>query len=348
MDRDRGQQGATARLFAFYLPQFHPIPENDAWWGPGFTEWTNVAKARPLFPNQIQPRLPRDLGFYDLGVPETSDAQADLARSCGVEGSCYWHYWFGNARRILERPFQEVLDSRKPDFPFSLAWANQSWTGIWHGSPNSVLMKQEYPGRADQTAHFNLARRAFEDPRYQCVVGKPVIMVFAPQDLPSTSEFIDYWRELAHQSDFPGMYFVALADRYHSGVDRYNEPILAPFDAVTPHVPYDYLQDVPQDLVTKIKRRFRTRNFGGLGAMADSRFSRPARYSYADAVKKAFHDLPDDARFLSGVMPGWDNTPAPLQGAWCLKARRRRCSQHICKKRWTGSARGRLSRRSFS
>lgn len=117
-----------ARVIALYLPQFHPIPENDAWWGKGFTEWTNVAKAKPLFKGHYQPHIPADLGFYDLRLPEVREAQAELAREAGIEGFCYWHYWFGNGRRLLERPFNEVLESGKPDFPFCLAWANHSWS----------------------------------------------------------------------------------------------------------------------------------------------------------------------------------------------------------------------------
>ena len=121
------------RVLAFYLPQFHPIPENDKWYGKGFTEWTNVGKAKPLFRGHYQPRVPADLGYYDLRVPETRQAQADMAREYGVEAFCYWHYWFGNGRRLLERPFNEVLESGKPDFPFCLAWANHSWRGIYNG-----------------------------------------------------------------------------------------------------------------------------------------------------------------------------------------------------------------------
>ena len=143
-----------ARVIAFYLPQFHPIPENDEWWGPGFTEWRNVAKARPLFRGHYQPRIPADLGFYDLRVPETRWTQAELAKSHGIEGFCYWHYWFAG-RRILERPFNEVLQLKEPDFPFSLGWANQTWTGIWHGLNDKILIEQTYPGHHDYIAHFH-------------------------------------------------------------------------------------------------------------------------------------------------------------------------------------------------
>ena len=150
------------RAIAFYLPQFYPIPENDAWWGRGFTEWTNVTRARPLFRGHHQPNLPGDLGFYDLRVPEVREAQAELARRHGLEGFCYWHYWFGNGRRILERVFSEVLETGKPDFPFCLGWANESWSGIWHGAPDSILIEQQYPGIHDYEAHFKLFFRRSE------------------------------------------------------------------------------------------------------------------------------------------------------------------------------------------
>ena len=137
-----------ARAIALYLPQFHPVAENDAWWGRGFTEWTNTAKAKPLFPGHAQPHIPADLGFYDLRVAETRAAQAELARRFGIEAFCYYHYWFAG-RRILERPFDEVLASGAPTFPFCLCWANETWTGVWHGAPNRILIEQTYPGRAD-------------------------------------------------------------------------------------------------------------------------------------------------------------------------------------------------------
>jgi len=205
--------GTRARLIAFYLPQFHPIPENDRWWGTGFTEWTTVARARPLFPGHYQPRVPADLGFYDLRLPEVRAAQADLARSAGVEGFCYWHYWFAG-KQLLERPFNEVLRLGEPDLPFCLAWANHSWTGAWRGAPKDVLIEQTYPGRGDHERHFDSLLAAFHDPRYIRVRGEPVFVVYNPLELPHAARFIEAWQELAAKNGLPGIHFVA-----HVGFD---------------------------------------------------------------------------------------------------------------------------------
>ncbi|HEX7787590.1 MAG TPA: glycoside hydrolase family 99-like domain-containing protein, partial [Methylomirabilota bacterium] len=205
--RCQGHCDKRARVLAFYLPQFHPIPENDEWWGPGFTEWRNVAKARPLFRGHYQPRIPGELGFYDLRVPETRWAQAELARTHGVEAFCYWHYWFAG-RRILERPFREVLRLREPDFPFCLAWANQTWTGIWHGLRDRTLIEQTYPGRQDYVAHFHAVLPALQDPRYVTVDGKPLFYVYAPREMPNALEFTDLWRDLAVKAGLKGLYLV--------------------------------------------------------------------------------------------------------------------------------------------
>ena len=198
----------TARLIAFYLPQFHPIPENDEWWGTGFTEWTNVTKAQRLFKGHYQPRLPADLGYYDLRVPEVREAQAELARSAGIEGFCYYHYWFGG-KRLLERPFNEVVASGKPDFPFCLCWANQTWTGIWHGAPGRILIEQKYPGSEDNRKHFLALREALLDERYLRVEGRPVFVVYRPKELPDARSFIQQWQNLAVQNGLPGIHFVA-------------------------------------------------------------------------------------------------------------------------------------------
>ncbi len=198
------------RAIAFYLPQFHPIPENDEWWGKGFTEWRNTAKAKPLFPGHYQPHVPADLGFYDLRVPETRVAQADMARSAGIEGFCYYHYWFAG-RQILERPFQEVLQSRVPDFPFCLCWANETWTGIWHGAPKTVLIEQTYPGIEDHREHFNSLLPAFRDPRYIKVDGQRIFVIYNPIGIPETETTIELWQKLAKNAGLAGIHFVGVS-----------------------------------------------------------------------------------------------------------------------------------------
>jgi Glycosyltransferase WbsX len=212
-----------ARLIAYYLPQYHPIPENDEWWGKGFTEWTNVAKAKPLFPGHDQPRLPADLGFYDLRVPEARVAQAELAKRAGIEGFCYWHYWFAG-KRLLERPFTEVLQSGEPDFPFCLGWANQTWTGIWHGAP-----EQSYPGPADHERHFYALLPAFLDKRYIRVNEKPLMLIYDAANLPEGAAFIEQWQHLACKNGLPGIQFVAHLFCRTSAYD----PWPLGFDAVT-------------------------------------------------------------------------------------------------------------------
>lgn len=192
------------RVIAFYLPQFHPTPENDRWWGKGFTEWTNVGKAKPLFRGHYQPKVPADLGYYDLRVPETREAQADLAREYGVEGFCYWHYWFGNGRQLLQRPFNEVLQSGKPDFPFCLAWANHSWEDKQFSKDggHKMLMEQLYPGDEDYIAHFKAVLPAFKDPRYIRVNGNPLFVIYSPMMVPDMAHFIELWQQLAAKEGF--------------------------------------------------------------------------------------------------------------------------------------------------
>ncbi|WP_332456899.1 glycosyltransferase WbsX family protein [Petrimonas sp.] len=204
-----------ARVIAFYLPQFHPIPENDEWWGKGFTEWTNVGKAKPLFRGHDQPRVPGDLGYYDLRNPEVREEQAKLAKDAGIEGFAYWHYWFGNGKRLLERPFNEVLKSGKPDYPFCLAWANHSWSNsTWNKdiskkTGSCTLMEQLYLGVADYTAHFYAVLDAFKDKRYIKVDEKPIFIILNPLDL-GIPEFIAVWRNLAKINGLKGIHFIGL------------------------------------------------------------------------------------------------------------------------------------------
>lgn len=184
------------RIIAINLPQFHPFKENDEWWGKGFTEWTNVTKAKPRFRGHYQPQLPTETGFYDLRLPEARQMQADMAREYGVYGFCYYHYWF-NGHRLMEKPVEEILASKEPNFPFMLCWANENWARNWDGGFKNVLIEQKY-SRDDDIAHMKyLCEKVFSDNRYITVDGKPFFVVYKPQLFPNLKDTIATWRKIA-------------------------------------------------------------------------------------------------------------------------------------------------------
>ena len=280
----------AARLISFYLPQFHPIPENDFWWGTGFTEWTNTAKARPLFPGHYQPHVPSELGFYDLRVPETREAQAALAREHGVEAFCYYHYWFGG-KLLLERPFDEVLASKSPSFPFCLCWVNQTWTGIWHGAPDRVLIQQTYPDYQDHRNHFFWLLRAFTDPRYLTVQGKPLFCIFRPMEIPEVRRLTDFWRELALKTGLKGLHLVGIHENPEWSPQQYG------FDAsVTPRLPPLRQWISWRQPILRMRRDREVRR------------GMPTTYSYADIWSELVHTV-DSGHNYPCLIPNWDNTP---------------------------------------
>jgi len=193
------------RAIAIHLPQFHPFPENDTWWGKGFTEWTNVTKAKPFFKGHYQPHLPADLGFYDLRLEESRVAQASLAKSYGISGFCYYHYWF-NGKRLINRPLDDMLNTKTPDFPFMLCWANENWTRRWDGAESEVLIKQEYSNQ-DDIEHIRFLMESFlADDRYIKIDGKPFFLFYRPQLFPDIRKTMDTWREEAHKVGLKGLY----------------------------------------------------------------------------------------------------------------------------------------------
>ena len=275
------------KTLAFYLPQYHPIPENDKWWGKGFTEWTNVAKAKPLYKGHNQPIIPKDLGFYDLRVSETREAQAELAKKYGVSCFCYWHYWFGMNKRLLNRPFDEVVKSKKPDFPFCLAWANQTWTGHWHGQESDILIEQTYGGVEDYKAHFEALKSAFIDQRYFKIDNKPVFLVYNPRKLPNTEEFTSTWSQLAIENGLDGFYFIAI-DKKGSNPSDFH------MNATTWHEPKSH-EELLENKIEKLKSKIGFE-------------SKPTRINYSDYIELALNFELKNTE-IPMVLPNWDNTP---------------------------------------
>lgn len=281
-----------ARTIAFHLPQYHPTPENDEWWGKGFTEWTNVAKAKPLYPDHYQPHLPADLGFYDLRLPEARHAQAELAREYGIEGFCYYHYWFGG-RRILERPVNEILSSGEPNFPFCLCWANHSWNNIWQGVADRTLIEQTYPGMDDHRQHFDWLMRAFTDPRYITVDGKPLFLIYNPPDIPDVRRVMDFWRELADKAGLKGLHLVGVNYRFTPmdpaplGLDGCT---WQPMPGKDGQIPWRY---------PALKTRMR---------LAGGKYKLTIR-DYASIMDSLTRKKPPPFVEYPTVLPNWDNTP---------------------------------------
>lgn len=286
---------SAIQALAFYLPQYHPIPENDAWWGRGFTEWTNVAKARPQFRGHYQPHLPSDTGFYDLRLPEARQLQANLAREYGVSGFCYYHYWF-TGRRVLERPFAEVLASGVPDFPFCLCWANEDWTRAWDGRTGDYLLQQHY-SEADDLAHIRALAPAFADSRYVRVAGKPLFLVYRASRIPDPLRTTTTWREEAARLGIGELYLC----RVESFGSEHTDPTALGFDAAVEFQPDWTLLGRP------MHRDFTRRALWKLG-LNRSAFQRHRIYDYAATLAMMLaKPEPPYLRFPC-VTPMWDNT----------------------------------------
>ena len=288
----------TPKILAFVLPQFHAIPENDKWWGQGFTEWTNVRKARPLYPGHLQPRVPAD-GYYDLLDPRTQERQAALARGHGIHGFCYYHYWF-RGKRLLEKPVEMLLESGKPDFPFCLAWANEPWTRAWDGSEREVLMPQEYGDERDWQQHFEYLLQAFRDPRYIRVQDKPMLLLYRSANIDVCEPMLRLWRQLASRAGLPGLHIVSMMTVFPV------DPRSALFDA---YLEFEPMHTLSRGLPYWLRRREKLiKRITKVSALFGFRARVPNSYDYGSVWQAiAARELPP--KTYPGAFPDWDNSP---------------------------------------
>jgi glycosyltransferase involved in cell wall biosynthesis len=280
-ERNGAAVASRLRAIAFYLPQYHPIPENDVWWGRGFTEWTNVSRAVPQFPGHYQPRLPGELGFYDLRLPEVQARQVELAKRYGLSGFCFYYYWF-SGRRLLERPLEQYLAHPEFDLPFCVCWANENWTRRWDGRDDEVLMRQLYR-EEDEAAFIEALLPLFRDPRYIRVDGRPVLLVYRADVLPDAQRAVRTWRKTCHAAGVgdPLLLMVQFGA---------SDPRPFAFDGAVefpPHVPHVRLDPAAMEVVNP--------NYEGIicdyGAVAEEVCQREA----------------PDYPWFRGIMPSWDN-----------------------------------------
>lgn len=283
------------KVIALYLPQFHPVPENDQWWGKGFTEWTNVGKAKKLFPGHNQPRVPADLGYYDLRVPQVREEQANLARGAGIAGFCYWHYWFEEGKELLDLPFKEVLASGKPDFPFCLGWANENWySKLWSKDvrKDKLLIEQKY-GEGDFIKHFYSVLPAFRDKRYLTQDDKPIFLIYKPLANPAVKVFMQVWNSLAAKEGLKGIYWVGQCTDDVERLDQYKS---MGFDSINVYCMYSHAKKL-NPLWRAAKKIVRLA------------FGLPAIFSYKGVVKCISGGTDADPKVSPTILAGWDHTP---------------------------------------
>lgn len=293
------------KIIAFYLPQYHPIPENDEWWGLGFTDWVNVKRGKQRFKGHYQPHIPADFGYYDLRDEQIQISQAELAESYGISGFCYYHYWF-NGKMLLEEPFNKVLKSGKPEFPFCLCWANENWTRGWDGLDSEILIGQNYD-TYDPVQHIEWLAKAFSDNRYLKINNKPIFLIYNAAGIPNLKNIIEIWRDFAKKKGFFDI-FLCSVNSVHNKLEE--KMINLGFDAIVDFVPngrdepilsWTILKNYYCRFINKLIRTFRLEN-------KFNQFYLTYVYDYNRIMRKKLRKRIKNYRYFPCVMPSWDNS----------------------------------------
>ena len=292
------------KLIAFYLPQYHEINENNMWWGKGFTDWTNVKKALPLYKNHRQPRVPYNENYYDLTDPAAQEWQSELATRYGIGGFCYYHYWFGG-KPLLEKPMENMLKNRRIKIPFCVSWANEPWTRSWDGGNKKILINQEYGGETDWEKHFNYLLPFFSDPRYITIDDKPVFLIYRYSSIKNSGQMLDFFQRSAKNSGLKGLHIVSTI--HGRSLKKIDGPLIDAFARFEPM--YTLIHSFP--FLFRLRRFFK-RNILGKAFMKMDKFYPGLRNIDYDIInKKIEKGLPfkTGKPIYSGAFTGWDNTP---------------------------------------
>ncbi|HHC4763081.1 TPA: glycoside hydrolase family 99-like domain-containing protein [Escherichia albertii] len=273
------------KIIAYYLPQFHEVEENNKWWGPGFTEWTMLRKAKKYYKSQII-RKPTALGYYDLSEPSVIERQYSYANKHGVSAFCLWTYWFGNGEMLLQKPLENLL-KYKLQVQYCIAWANHSW---WNKKLGRLLKEQKYLGENDYKNFFKYMLPHFKSDNYFKVDGKPIVTVFDPKSIPDLELFISLWNKLAKENELEGIFFIAEQMNGHKPESKYFDAYL---DSSRMFENRNFIQKVREKLV-------RRHNFTFLG---------PIKYSYSSMIGGKWREkTPESNKEIPVIFAGWDTT----------------------------------------
>jgi len=286
------------KAIALYLPQYHEIPENNEWWGKGFTEWTNVRKAQPLFKGHYQPHIPLNQVYYDLSDSHVLNEQAALAKAYGIFGFCFYHYWF-NGRLLLEKPIHQFLASKEPDFPFCLSWANENWTRRWDGAESKVLMAQNY-SLEDDKAHIDYLIPIFKDERYIKIEGKPVFLMYRSELHPNIYEATELWRQEAKKAGFPDLYLIRMEN-----FTQNLQPVSHGFDAGMEFAPDGTLKG--KKVTKKHLLSYLTGKLLHRTGLMRSAIYENGIYSYPEMMENMITRSARSYKYFRCISPSWDN-----------------------------------------
>lgn len=305
------------KFLAYYLPQYHQIPENDEWWGEGFTEWTNVKKAKPLFRGHQQPIVPGELGYYDLLKTEgIQEKQAALAKEYGIDGFIYYQYWFGGGKMLLEKPTEKMLVNKNVDLPFCFCWANETWSGIWHGLTDKVLIEQQYLGEEDYIRYFNYLLPFFKDERYIKVDNMPMFHIYRIDNIPDSDVFLALFNKLAKENGFAGIYFVSTINTNTQKISDNNSIYGVVGIETFRQLRYAEIHRFKEGtLLHRVERKIKY-HLGFYNVVGER--AKPLVIDYLKGLKKIEVQIPHK-KYIPCIIPNWDNSPRSGNKSLILK-----------------------------